>query len=146
MKSNNILRSFIRNVISENFIMNETPTELDEERLTTEEGKEYVKNRKNFIGSHIWGEKVGDSYVAVSYGEHFPIYIYDKGKWYENGDDYIFNGEKQKHTDTHKQDLRPTHDTHLKSKAQMIELLNLIKKENNISSLDHTSVVPGEKN
>lgn len=146
MKNTNILRKFIRNVISENFIINENPIELEEERLTNEEGKEYVKKRENFIASHVWGEKLNSSYVVCSYGEQFPIYIYYKGKWYENGDEYIFNGEKQEHTEKHKNDVRPTYDTHLKSKKQMLDLLDKIKKENDISSLSHKSVEPGEKN
>lgn len=145
MKNSN-LRTVIRNIIQENFSINEKQEELDEERITNSDGKDYVKKKENFVGSHVFGELVGDSYVAVSYGEQFPIYIFYNGEWYENSDDYVYNGEVQSHTEQHKKDLRPTFDTHLKSKNQMIKLLDKIKEENNISSLNHTSVEPGEKN
>ena len=50
---------------------------IDEERITNDEAKEFVNNKENFIGSHIWGEQVGDSYVVCSYGEQFPLFLWD---------------------------------------------------------------------
>lgn len=58
-------------------------------RVANHSAREYVKNRKPFKGSNCWGEKAGpDRYVVYSYGTHFPMFVYDSGKWYGNKDRY----------------------------------------------------------
>lgn len=129
--------------------LNEKATEIDEERLTNPEGKEFVKRKENFIGSHCWGEKLGDgSYVAVSYGKHFPIYIFwnKKNRWYENADPYVFDGEPQESTEEHKRDIRPTDKTRKKSADWMLKLSNHLLKVNRMTDYEHVSVEPGTKN
>ncbi len=122
---------------------------LDEERITNDEAKEFVKNKENFVGSHIWGEKLGDDfYLVASYGEQFPLFIYDKpaDNWYENGDEYVFNGENIEQTKEHRELLRPSVDMHIKSLEWMRNKLAKIKSTEGIGSLSHSSVHPGEKN
>ena len=122
---------------------------IDEERIPNDEAKEFVKNKENFIGSHIWGEKLGDDYYLVaSYGEQFPLFIYDRQEdnWYENGDDYVFNGESIDQTKEHREMLKPSVDMHVKSLEWMLEKLDKIKSSEGIGNLHHTSVEPGEKN
>lgn len=122
---------------------------IDEERIPNDEATEFVKNKENFIGSHIWGEKLGDDYYLVaSYGEQFPLFIYDRQEdnWYENGDDYIFNGESIDQTKEHREMLKPSVDMHVKSLEWMLNKLEKIKSSEGIGSLHHTSVEPGEKN
>jgi hypothetical protein len=122
---------------------------MDEERIPNDEAKEFVRNKENFIGSHIWGEKIGeDYYLVASYGEQFPLFIYDgkQGDWFENGDEYTFDGEPTEQTEEHRAMLKPGVDMHTKSLEWMLNKLQSIKAETGISELKHTSVEPGEKN
>lgn len=58
-------------------------------RVANHSAREYVQKRKPFQGSNCWGEKAGpDRYVVYSYGTHFPMFVYDSGKWYGNKDRY----------------------------------------------------------
>ena len=122
---------------------------IDEERIPNDEAKEFVKNKQNFIGSHIFGEHFpnGD-YLAASYGEQFPLFIFDSKEdaWYENGDEYMFNGESIEQTKEHRELLRPSVKMHIKNLEWMLNKLNSIKKKNGIKELSHKSVFPGEKN
>ena len=122
---------------------------IDEERIPNDEAKEFVRNKENFIGSHIWGEKIGeDYYLVASYGEQFPLFIYDakQDDWFENGDEYIFDNEPTAQTAEHRALLKPGVDMHVRSLDWMLSKLKDIKNETGISKLKHTSVVPGEKN
>ena len=44
-------------------------------------------------------------YAVWSYGEHFPLYMWEKGIWYENKDKY------SQTTTRHLQYARPSYDT-----------------------------------
>lgn len=58
-------------------------------RVANHSAREYVQRRKPFQGSNCWGEKAGpDRYVVYSYGTHFPMFVYDSGKWYGNKERY----------------------------------------------------------
>lgn len=143
------IRSMISSVLLECGVFQEKAEEVEEERIVNPDSKHYVRDKENFIGSHVWGEKFNDgSYLAVSYGEQFPIYIYweKTNKWYENADKYIYDGEEQESTEKHKHDLRPTEETHKKPEIWMNKLLKHLKKTNGIKSFEHISVEPGEKN
>lgn len=121
---------------------------LGEERIPNDEARDYVERKENFIGSHIFGEQVGNSYVVCSYGEQFPIFIYDgeSDTWYENVDDYIYDGVPQEQTREHKQMLRPTINTHTQSLNWMLDKLESLKSSVGIKELSHKSVEPGTKN
>lgn len=122
---------------------------MDEERIPNDEAKDFVRNKENFIGSHIWGEKIGeDYYLVASYGEQFPLFIYDakQDDWFENGDEYVFDGEQISQTEEHRALLKPGVDMHVKNLEWMLDKLKSIKSETGISKLKHTSVHPGEKN
>jgi hypothetical protein len=121
---------------------------IDEERITNDEAKEHVSQKENFVGSHIFGEKLGDSYVVCSYGEQFPLFIYDNKEdtWYENGDQYVFEGEPVEQTEEHRSMMKPSVDMHTKPLSGMLEKLDSLKKRAGISELTHTSVTPGTKN
>lgn len=124
--------------------------DLDEERITNPESKEFVKNRENFIGSHIYGEDLGGlgkMYVAYSYGEQFPTYLWFKNKWYHNSDDYVLDdGTVNEPTNQHKKDMRPVQDTHGLSTYAMNNLIRKFKKKNGLGDNVHKDVEPGEKN
>lgn len=124
---------------------------LDEERITNDDASKKVSAKENFIGSHCWGEQLGNSgdYVACSYGKHFPVYIFDadEKKWFSNADDYVFEGEVVEQTQEHKKMLRPeTVDVHMQSLDWMLNKLHSLMKKNGIKELSHLSVQPGTKN
>nr|QBM02731.1 hypothetical protein [uncultured archaeon] len=147
MINENKIRKAIRKHLFECGIMDEMM--IDEERLTNEDGLEKVRNKENFIGSHCWGESFPDkSYITVSYGQQFPLFLYDSKEkiWYENNEEYTFDGEIMESTEQHRALLKPTENTHLKSLEWMLNKLEFIKKRNNIITLSHLSVEPGTKN
>jgi hypothetical protein len=125
-------------------------TELDEERLTNPDTKEFVKKRENFIGSHIYGEDLGDigqMYVAYSYGEQFPAYLWYKNKWYHNSDNYILDdGSVNEPTIQHKIDMRPSQDTHGMSTYALDSMIRKFKRKHGLGDNVHKDVEPGEKN
>ena len=113
-----------QNMLIENLI-NEKEVELDEERISNEDGAIKVNDKENFIGSQVFGEDIGDigknsnwndgMYGVFSYGEQFPIFIYTnipfhdqdgnlknkdgKFRWFHNLEQYKFDidgdGEKE---------------------------------------------------
>lgn len=126
------------------------PDELEEERLTNPETKKYVRKRQNFIGSHIYGEDLGGlgkMYVAYSYGEQFPAYLWFKNKWYHNTDKYVLDdGSVNDPTEQHKADMRPVQDTHGLSTLAMNTMIRKFKNKYGIGDNVHRDVEPGEKN
>lgn len=156
MTNENKIRKAIRKYLFESLdgeseysnMMGEEMSELSEERIPNEEARKFVEDKENFIGSHIFGERVENFYVVCSYNESFPLFIFDNKEkiWYENNDKYIFEGEPVEQTEEHRIQLKPTVNTHLKSLEWMLDKLNSIKKKAGISELSHTSVQPGTKN
>ena len=70
MKEKDKIRRFIKEAISSLF---------DEERIPNPEAGEFVSNKENFLGSHTYGEDIGGlgkMYVAYSYGEQHPLYVW----------------------------------------------------------------------
>lgn len=124
--------------------------ELEEERITNPDSKDYVRKRENFIGSHIYGEDLGGlgkMYVAYSYGEQFPVYVWHNGKWYHNSSDYVLDdGTVNEPTNQHKKDMRPSQDTHGLSTYAMNTIIRKFKKKHGLGDNVHTDVEPGEKN
>jgi len=144
--ANNIIRRKIRKHLFE--CMMDELSMLDEERISNDDARDFVSKKENFIGSHIFADNVNGDYIVCSYGEQFPIFIYDQSKdrWYENGDKYYFEGQEIEQTAEHKELLRPTIDTRTKSLNWMIGKLKSIKDKAGIAELSHTSVEPGTKN
>lgn len=148
----NNLKLYIRNLIQEaHSVYNES--EIDEERITNPDSVEFVKNKTNFIGSHIFGDRYANPsdendfiYVTYSYNYDNPIFLYFKKKWYENREPYYYDGEEVTQTEIHRDNMRPTDSTHTLSKEKMIKIINKWKKKRGIVEEPHTEVVPGEKN
>lgn len=122
---------------------------LDEERITNKQAAEHVSNRENFVGSHTYGEDLGglgEMYVAYSYGEQHPLYLWYEDTWYYNYDDYIKeDGEINKWTKKHLEDLRPNSKTQGRPTSFLQKLISKFKKEHNIGDNSHTDLEPGEK-
>jgi hypothetical protein len=88
----------------------------------------YVTDRREFKGSHLFGEWDGPTewlpnntantpYVVYSYGHHFPIYIWLDGLWYENTDKYSVSTSK------HQTQARPDALTVRTNTNGMIDIL-----------------------
>ena len=151
MEDNKVLIKLIRESLEE--VVNEIHLEeelLDEERITNKEASELVSNRENFVGSHTYGEDLGGLgkiYVAYSYGEQHPLYMYDEDKerWYHNYNDYIVDGDINNWTRKHLNDLRPGVDTQGRPKSFFIKKIADFKRKNNLGDNEHTDLEPGEK-
>jgi hypothetical protein len=147
------VKSNIKPFLSESSLKKKVSLEeddLEEERITNPESKEFVKKRENFIGSHIYGEDLGGlgkMYVAYSYGEQFPAYLWFKDKWYHNANNYVLDdGTVNEPTNQHKNDMRPVQDTHGLSTLAMNTMIRKFKAKHGLGDNVHTDVEPGEKN
>lgn len=138
------LSTYIRSIIVEM---------LDEERITNKAASLEVKERKNFVGSHTYGEDIGDlgkMYVAYSYGEQHPLYVWigDEDAWYYNHDEYILpNGKPNIWTRKHLKDLRPTPEVQGRPGRVLKKKIEDFREKYNIpdSANSHTNLEPGEK-
>jgi hypothetical protein len=155
--SKDLIKNIIRETLHESKVfqiienrIQSDEDDLNEERIANTKAKHFVKKRKNFIGSHIFGEDLGNlgkMYVAYSYGEQFPAYLWHGGKWYHNYDKYILpDGTENKATEKHKNNMLPQKGTIGISTKQLKSLISNFKKEHGLEELKHTSVKPGEKN
>jgi hypothetical protein len=152
------MNSYLIKLIKESFITAESMMELnsildedilDEERITNKKAADLVSKRENFVGSHTYGEDLGDlgeMYVAYSYGEQHPLYLWYKDTWYYNYDDYIkADGEVNKWTKKHLEDLRPNVKTQGRPTSFLQKLISNFKKTHGIGDNSHTDLEPGEK-
>lgn len=143
MKLTKIIRESIASLIDEE--------SLNEERITNKEASSYVNKRENFIGSHTYGEDLGGlekMYVAYSYGEQHPLYLYDARTetWYYNFDDYILpDGSVNIWTRRHLKDLRPNEEVIGKPMSFLQLKIKQFKKKHNLGANVHKDLVPGEK-
>jgi hypothetical protein len=57
-------------------------------RITNERKRmhvlKYVQRKESFQGNNLFGEWRYGRYVVTSYGDHFPLFIWEEGTWYEN--------------------------------------------------------------
>jgi hypothetical protein len=125
--------------------------QLDEERITNKEAADFVNRKENFVGSHTYGEDLGGLgkiYVAYSYGEQHPLYLYDQKSevWYYNYEDYFLpDGEINVWTRRHLKDLRPSENVIGKPKRFMQLKIKTFKNKYSIGDNVHTDLKPGEK-
>lgn len=146
----NKIRKTVRTVL-ENW-HNESVQEegvIDEERITNKDAASKVSNRENFVASHTYGEDLGGlgkMYVAYSYGEQHPLYLYDDGTWYHNYDDYVLpNGKPNVWTKRHLNDLRPNAETQGRPTSVLQKMISSFKEKYKIGDNNHTDLEPGEK-
>lgn len=72
-------------------------------KIANTNARVFVKSRMPFTGSNLYAKWVDDLYVVYSYGDHFPLWIYDDsiGHWLENTSKY------SQTTSTHKSRTNP---------------------------------------
>jgi hypothetical protein len=147
------LRKIIREMIEE-VELNTKEVELDEaqideERITNKEASEKVNNRENFVASHTYGEDLGglgEMYVAYSYGEQHPLYLWYKDRWYYNNQDYILDdGEINIWTRKHLRDLKPNSEVQARPTAFLEKLIKKFKSKHDLGDNAHSNLEPGEK-
>ena len=73
-------------------------------RIANKNCRRYVENREEVDGNNLFARWHGKVYVVYSYGEHYPMFMYRKGWWYENSDSY------SRTTGRHHSNARPYDD------------------------------------
>ena len=66
------------------------------DRIANKDCRSYVERKEEFKGSNLYAEKIGKIYVVYSYGEHYPMFLFRKNKWYENSDGSSRSTSKQR--------------------------------------------------
>jgi len=143
-----IIREMLESSLGEYYLDEEF---LDEERITNKEAGSKVDKKENFVGSHTYGEDLGELgklYVAYSYGEQHPLYVWDgeENRWYYNTDDYILHdGTRNVWTKKHLMDLRPNTEVQGRPNSFLKKLIYNFKEKHGIKNNTHTDLEPGEK-
>lgn len=69
------------------------------ERVANQKSRQYVERLEEFQGSNMYAEwkHLSSLYVVYSYGEHFPMWVFDKDsyRWFGNKDKYSRTTSKQ---------------------------------------------------
>ena len=70
-------------------------------RVANTKCKPYVTERNPFRGSNLYGiysliDADHEVYTVYSFGDHYPMFIYTEGMWFENEDSYSRTTSKQK--------------------------------------------------
>lgn len=70
-------------------------------RIANIKCRKYVQNREPFRGSNLYGinslvDADHEVYTVYSYGDHYPMFIYTEGMWFENEDKYSPTTSKQR--------------------------------------------------
>ena len=52
--------------------------------------RSYVRQCQPFVASHLWGEWSNGRYMVFSYGQHWPLFVYEQvtNTWYGNQNKY----------------------------------------------------------
>ena len=66
------------------------------DRIANKDCRSYVERKEEFEGSNLYARKIGKLYVVYSYGEHYPMFLFRKGWWYENIDSSSRSTERQR--------------------------------------------------
>jgi hypothetical protein len=139
----------LRNIVKEAFAELFSEELYQEERISNKDASDEVLSKKNFVGSHTYGEDIGDlgfMYAAYSYGEQHPLYVWDGQRWYHNNEDYILpNGRPNKWTQKHLDDLRPNSETQGRPTSFLIKIISNFKRKHGVGDNSHTDLAPGEK-
>lgn len=91
-------------------------------RISNAEARKFVKTRISFITNNktLYSEQRETGYVVYSYGNHFPLFVYEpiSARWYENEDKY------SRTTSMHRSKAHPHTETYPLSTSGMINLIN----------------------
>jgi len=87
-------------------------------RITNVTARQYVQQKESFQGNNLYGEWRYGRYVVTSYGDHFPLFIWEEGTWYENIEKITVTTSKHR-TQTH-----PHEDTLPMTCNDMVVIMN----------------------
>jgi hypothetical protein len=73
-------------------------------RVANRYARAYVQQRKPFRGNNTFGTYIDGRYVVYSFGAHWPMFVYDDGRWFANSSLY---GQT---TSKHRSQLHPLTD------------------------------------
>lgn len=85
-------------------------------KVSNASARAQVQARIPFEGNNTFGEYLGAAYVVFSYGNHWPLFVYIDGTWYENQERYSNTTSK------HRSQLHPLEDT---EKVSLVEIRRL---------------------
>lgn len=92
-------------------------------RVANNNARRYVQALEEFSGSNTAGEWAHNGeimwYSVYSYGYHWPLFVYEDGRWYENADKY------SRTTSKHHGQLHPLCDTEKHSSDDMVDIARL---------------------
>lgn len=91
-------------------------------QISNRSAADYVEQRKPFRASNIYGRTLRDgSYAVFSYGEHWPMFAWVDGQWYENEDRYSVTTSKHR---------SQSHPHKLTSKLSVAAIRQLVAEHN----------------
>ena len=82
-------------------------------KISNKTARQFVQVRAPFTGNNTFAELRNGIYVVFSYGDHFPLFAFVNGEWFENEDKYSVSTSK------HRSQLHPLCDTHKLSTAAL---------------------------
>lgn len=85
-------------------------------RVANKDARKCVQQRKPFRGNNTFGICMDNRYVVYSYGAHWPMFVYDDGRWFANSDKYSLTTTK------HYSQLHPLTDCTLLPLSGMCDL------------------------
>ena len=85
-------------------------------RVANSSARAHVQQRKPFRGNNTSGAYIDDRYVVYSYGAHWPLFVYDDGRWFAN------SGRCSRTTSKHRSQLHPLTDCTLLPLQGMCDL------------------------
>ena len=88
-------------------------------KIANKDARQYVQRLEEFDGSNMYGKQralitADDTvswYVVYSYGEHYPMFVYINGHWFENEDRYVLGDSFSRTTPRHKSLCHPHTET-----------------------------------
>ena len=87
-------------------------------KVSNKNASTYVNKKVEFQGSNTFGRYNGKIYAVYSYGFHFPMYVFKRGKWYGNSDKYSVSTSK------HQTQLRPDKIDYWRNTQEMKSIHN----------------------
>lgn len=64
-------------------------------KVANSKARSFVQLLKPFTGNNTFAEVRNGVYVVFSYGDHFPLFVYLNGVWFENEDKFSRSTSKQ---------------------------------------------------
>ena len=78
-----------------------------------------VQARIPFEGNNTFGEWISDAYAVFSYGQHWPLFAFVDGTWFENQEKCSLTTSK------HRSQLHPLEDTEKVGKNELLQIVGL---------------------